>query len=308
MNYDDLSVHERIKHASEYAVILKNNPANTPGNIIAELAETFSLTKEQASEAYILSEEKFPEEHKKAARSKLRYYAAAIFIFFSIGLFYLGMWEQTGPMFFLILAALSLFAIWIVINLILKIISGIFFPNYPQLIKHFIVKTAPFLVIIWVFLLYQSKFGGTIKEEDIIVRPCMLAAKVMKSKSGGLFSEAYYEFSFDGYFKKFRFCQSDYIYADTLPHFEKYSPADTIYAELLEKDLRKIHTEAFFSKYNKIIGIQLNNKSIVNYNLRSEAFREKYRHWLNIMTVILLINLLLIYVLIKDIKNKNSVV
>lgn len=88
MNYDDLSVHERIKHASEYAVILKNNPANTPGNIIAELAETFSLTKEQASEAYILSEEKFPEEHKKAARSKLRHHAAAIFHLLSVLVFF----------------------------------------------------------------------------------------------------------------------------------------------------------------------------------------------------------------------------
>ncbi len=308
MNYDDLSVPERIKHASEYAVILKNNPASTPENIIEELAETFNLTKEQASEAYILSKEKFPEEYKKAARSKLRNSAAAIFILFSIGLFYLGIWEQTGPMFFLILAALFLFAIWIVINIILKIISGIFFPNYPQLSKRFIVKAAPLLVIIWMFLLYQSKFGDTIKEKDIIVRPCILAAKVMKSKSDGMFSEAYYEFSFDGYFKKFRLCQSDYIYADTLPHFEKYIPADTIYVELLKKDLKKIHIEDFFSKYNRIISIQLNNKSIIDYNLRSEAFRKKYRHWLNIVTVILLIDLLLIHILIKNIKNKNSIV
>lgn len=101
------------------------------------------------------------------------------------------------------------------------------------------------------FLLYQSKFGGTIKEEDIIVRPCMLAAKVMKSKSGGLFSEAYYEFSLMDTLKNFVFV-SRIIYMQTHYHIlKKYSPADTIYAELLEKDLRKIHTEAFFQNITR---------------------------------------------------------
>ena len=55
MNYADIPVNERIKYAAEYTLILKDDPVNTTEKIIAELATTFILTNEEASEAYLLS-------------------------------------------------------------------------------------------------------------------------------------------------------------------------------------------------------------------------------------------------------------
>ena len=70
MNYENLSLSEKIERASEYALILVQNDANL--DIVTELKGVFKLTEDQAKEAYELMRKKYEKEHQSATKTKIK--------------------------------------------------------------------------------------------------------------------------------------------------------------------------------------------------------------------------------------------
>lgn len=309
MNYADLPVSERIKYAAEYTLILKDDPINTPEKIIAELATTFFLTNEQASEAYLLSRKQFAEEYKKAGKAKAWHYTILVSASIVIGIFYLFMAGEPGLSSFFILALLFLISALGIVSLIINNLSENFLlrhPNFKLPKKNLILQLLPVSFFCSIGLLGQFLFGSIIKQKDIIVKPLVLSARIEKLRSAGKSPYYYYNFSVVGYEKSFHFNESDYELADTLPDFKNYHPGDTVYLEVLKEDVKDFHKENIFSKYNRIIGIELNGKSNINYRSRYESIKENRKYWLRIVTFAFVINLLLAFFLINRIHKQHK--
>lgn len=131
MSYDHLSSEERINRATEYAVILKDDPAKTPEVIITELASTFSLTYEQAASAYSISKQTFAADYKAAGKNKIWHYILLIVVCCVACTFYYFISAEVGLQFmyvFVILFGLGLLG---VINIILTTLSQNFQLKYP---------------------------------------------------------------------------------------------------------------------------------------------------------------------------------
>jgi hypothetical protein len=296
MNYADIPVSERIRYAAEYTLILNNDPLNTPEKIIAELATTFFLTKEQASEAYLLSREKFPEEYKKAGKGKAWHYVTIIISGLIIGAFYLLMASEQGFGFLFIMALLFFIGVLGTVTLIFNNALENFQLRYPLLKsfrKNIIIQFLPCTFICCVGLWTQYRFENIVKQEDIVVKPLVLAARVEREETGGKSSQYYYKFSATGYEKSFRFYQSDYVFADTLPDFKEYAPGDTVHVQILKEDIEDLNKETFFSKNNRILGMEINGNSIVDYKKRRDRIIESREKWLIFVTFAFVVNILL---------------
>lgn len=296
MNYADIPVNERIKYAAEYTLILKDDPLNTPDNIISELATTFFLTKEEASVAYLQSRAKFPQEYKEAGKAKTWHYITIITAGLIIGTFYLLMASDRGFGFLLIMALLFFVGVLAIINLILNNVLANFQLRYPlvkSLSKNIIIQCLTWTFICCVGLWAQYLFGNIVKQEDVAVKPLVLTARVEWEKTGGKSSEYYYKFSATGYAKSFRFYKSDYVFADTLPDFKEYAPGDTVHVQILKEDIEDLNEESFFSKNNRIFGMEINGNSIVDYKKRRERIIESREEWLVYVTFAFVANVFL---------------
>ena len=302
MNYADIPVGERIKYAAEYTLILIDNPANTPGNIIAELATTFILTDEQAAEAYLLSQKKFAKEYKESGKAKAQHNIILIVVLFVIGVFYLLLASDTGFSSFSIMGILYLVGILGVFSLIINNVSENILLRHPHLKyhkKHIIPQLLPATFLCFFALWCQYLFGSIVNKEDIVVKPLVLSAKIERQETGGKSRQYYYNFSAVGYEKKFRFYHSDYVFADTLPDFKNYDIEDTVHVQILKEDIEDLNKESFFSKSNKIFGMEINGNSIINYENRRARIIKSREKWLVIATFAFAGNLLLTLLLIN---------
>lgn len=296
MNYADIPVSERIKYAAEYCLILKDDTAITPEKIIAELAITFFLTNEEASAAYLLSKKQFAEEYKKSNKRKAWHYITTICASLVIGIFYLLMASEQGFGYFIIFALLFFISILGVFNLILNNVSEEFllkYPHFKSLKKNLIFQTLPVTFFFCIGLLGEFMFKDIIKQEDIVLKPFTLSAKIESGETGGRSSQYYYKFSITGYEKNFRFTQSDYLFADPFPDVNNYNIGDTVYLEVLKTDVADLRKITAFSKYNRIIGMEINDKSIINYKSRHDRILQKRENWLTVAVLAFVINIVL---------------
>lgn len=98
MSYSDLSVNERIEKAEEFCLLLSTE-IKLPEEIIKELASTFSLTPQQANEAYINSKIKYKAQHSAAAKSKYLQLLVSLLVSICCGIFYF-FWVTSCQAFF----------------------------------------------------------------------------------------------------------------------------------------------------------------------------------------------------------------
>ncbi len=152
----------------------------------------------------------------------------------------------------------------------------------------------------------QLKFGNIIQEKDVVVKILAIAEKIIKKKTGGRHGYWFYDFHFKNYSKVFRFDEFDYKYASSIPDFENYKTGDTVVIEILKEDVKKLNTKNFFSKHNRIIGIKVDNKSIINYTTRYKQIEQSNKKWIYVLSLALLIDIFLIAISLRFTKIKSS--
>jgi hypothetical protein len=297
MNYAELSLAERIHHAAQYAVLLKDDPLKTPNLIIEELSITFHLSLKEATNAYQLSKKEFSQEYKAATKAKNWYYLLSFTLTLICGAFYLFMSVEPGFGFFSLPAILFFISLVGTIHIIVKNLSENLLIKYPYLITikgNFFIQLLFPIFLVLLFSFCQLKFGGIIEEKELVAKKFAVAKKIIKKKTSGRNPYWYYDFYFKNYEKSFRFTEFDYKYASSVPNFENYKIGDTITIEILKEDVDDLNIKSFFHKTNRIIGTQVNSKSIINYTLRYQQIEQNLKKWIYISSLVLLIDIIII--------------
>jgi len=309
MEYIDLSLEERINRAAEFSIILSAEPNKTPDQVIIELSQTFSLTPEQATQAYNNSKIKFAAEYTAANKSKMLFYLSAFLGLTVIGIFYFFLTDEIGSNVFIFLPLFFIISAIGIINLALKSVSENFLLKY-SLLKAFksniLVQLFPAVLIFFGAALFQFFFTHVIQKDDISYRSYVLNSPVTLKKTGGRSPQKYYAFGFDGFEKEFRFYQSDCQYISQHIDFENMNIGDTITIGLVTNDLKNLNKESFFSGSNQIISFVINGHDIINYTNRSNEKKKNFSFFLKITSAALAINILLIYLFV--VRKKRNVV
>ncbi|MGC4101604.1 hypothetical protein [Ferruginibacter sp.] len=302
MNYAELPLHERIQHAANYALILKDDPLKTPEQVIEELSATFFLSQTEATTAYQLSKKDFPGEYKAAKKAKTWHYIVLILTSLLAGGYYLFFSRQPGFGFMIAFAIFFFLSVLAIINIAFKNLSENTLIRYPVLKhykKNFFFQLFPGTLFFFAACFCQFQFQGIIKQQDLAVKKLVLAEKITHLESGGKSSYWYYNFQFRGYTKAFHFDSYDYKYADTLPAFKNYEIGDSITIEILKNDIEDLNTKSFFSKYNRIVSTWVNGKSIINYDKRYQRIINERKKRLTISFWAFLINITIIGLILR---------
>ncbi len=308
MNYADLSVEERMKHATAYAVILNNDPLKIPEQIISELALTFLLNEQDATKAYLSCKKEFAQAYKASQKAKSSHYVIMLITFLIIGLFYLLISTESGFSGFSFFALVFLLAIIGLLSVIFKNLSEQYKLNHPSVIKlekNIFFKALPFFALMWIVFLLQFVFTHIIKENELSVKSFVLSEKVIQKVSGGRTSVRFYNFQFKGFEKEFHFKQNDYRFAKELTDFENMSINDTVVIEILKEDNEKLNSINMFSKYNRVIGVRINNKTIIDYNYRYNKIKESHTNWFYGASFMLFANLFFLGLGYNTLKNRD---
>ena len=72
-----------------------------------------------------------------------------------------------------------------------------------------------------------------------------------------------------------------------------------MHVQILKEDIEDLNKESFFSKSNKIFGMEINGNSIINYENRRARIIKSREKWLVIATFAFAGNLLLTLLLIN---------
>jgi len=295
MNYSELTVKERIQHAAQYAVILKDDPLKTQDEVIAELSTTFYLTTEEATAAFHSSKQQFASAYNAAKKDKAWHNGILIVGFTLAGLMYFFLSTESGFGFVGIFAALFFLGSISIAGIVIKNFiesrspEGLPF-NLPK--KNFFVQIFPMMALFFLFAFYNMQFGNIVTKDQVTVLPFRLTEKITMRETGGKNSQKYYHFKFENYQKPFRFLSSDYRYASPLPALLTYRAGDTVYAELLKEDIKDLNSSTVFSKNNRIISLQLNNRSIVDYNSRYQSIKASKKRLFQVLLIVFVINML----------------
>ncbi len=309
MNYAVMPLAERIQYAAEYAVILKDDPLQTPDQIIEEIAAIFYLSYAEATTAYEQSKKQFSLHYEAATKVKNRQYLIWFVATLACSAFYLLMSTEPGFVFFSIYALFFFFSLVGIMHIAVKNLSENLVIKFPALSR---IKQKPFIEIFFAisfFLMisfFQIQFGSIIQQKDIEEKKFTLERKIIKKKAGSKRGYWYYDFHFKNYKKAFRFDEFDYEYASTIPDFENYKPGDTVAIEILKEDVKKLNTKNFFSKNNRIIGVKINNKSIIDYVFRYKQIDRNHKRWFYFLSLALLINIFIIALSLRYAKKDSA--
>ncbi len=133
MNYAEMPLAERMQHANQYAVILKDDPLQTPDQITEEIATIFYLSGAEATTAYEQSKKQFSREYKAATKAKNRHYLLSLTAVLVCAAFYLFMSTEPGFGFFFLYAFLFFLSLVGIMRIAVKNLSENLLIKYPFL-------------------------------------------------------------------------------------------------------------------------------------------------------------------------------
>ncbi|UAY51783.1 hypothetical protein [Ferruginibacter albus] len=305
MEYTDLPLSVRIDRATEFAIILSNEPNKTPELVIAELAQTFSLSNEEARQAYIASKTKFADEYSAAQKNKLYFYISAFIAGIAGTVLYFFFSKEAGG-FFMIFSMFFLFtSIGIVIQLIKSKSEDFFIKRESlrtlskKLKKNFLVQIFPVLFIFFVITFWQNFLTHIYTEKDVEFRPFVLKDEIHLKSTGGKSPQNYFEFKFEDYNPEFNFYHDEYRFANSILGFYNLKKGDTVIVGILKEDMSNLYQGPMFSSNNTIMDIQVKGKGIIDYAYRYKKLKSEHSRWFNIVSLLFVLDIISIYFLAR---------
>jgi len=310
MNYSDLPVADRIKMASEYALLLVEDNIMYE-DMIKDLQERFSLTQNEALTALERTKNDFSSEYKSLANASIFRAVTSIVTSVIFGLFYLFVGDEIGYLVAIIGILFLCIGFMSCIVLVQKMMDKFFYS--PTLIRARIKRSKnpkedkqDFTVYLFVFtfclcllaVFNYFKKSGIINIETLATVPGLqIKEKVYKESTGGKSPTYYYVFHIYGHKNEFRFYQTYYHYAEPDFRADDFKPGDTISIQLKPED--------FFEKINNysnegvvdIINIIKDSRPIIDLASRNKS--EEADNMRNLKIVGIICGLALLIMILK---------
>lgn len=307
MDYNTLPLEERMKHAENYAMILKDE-VKLPEQIINELSTIFVLTKEQASQAYFNSKANNSAEFKRADKRKFSQLIVSSIVLAGCGFLYFMMASENGLGFFVVISFLCGLALIGTAIFAIKYFFGSLAPRFrwlKNLERNPFVKALPYTLAIFCWLGYRFFWGEVLLEKNMTKLDLKLDQDVelrkLKTKGSTTY---YYYFHFNGYQKEFRLNESELSFSSQDVNFLKKLKGDSIHLYVATEEMPKFHEVNMFNRFNRITNIIENNTAIIDFNERNITFEEQRKTYFTYAMLILTAHLLIIGFVITDAKKK----
>ena len=256
MDYKDLPQDEKMAHAEQYALVLKDE-IKLQEQIVDELSSIFYLTKKDALQAYVNSKQKYKTEYSSSNKRKISQMLVTLVVSTTVAVIYLGISAEKGFGFVFIIAIIFILSAIGIFNFSGSIIFDNVNIKYPwaNLIKkNFFIGIFPSVAFMFLFLGYNAIWGEMLVNKDMETRTYKLNEDVIYKSTGGKSPTHYYYFRFNGFDKDFRLWQSEYKYADR-NYLKELKKGDSVTISFLKDDISTLRTTTFFNKTNRITNI-----------------------------------------------------
>ena len=176
MNYKDLSRDEKMAHAEQYSLVLKDE-IKLQEQIVDELSSMFYLTKEDSLQAYINSKKKYKSEYSSSNKRKLSQMLVTLLVSILVAVIYLGISAEKGFGFVFIIAIIFILSAIGIFNFSGSIIFDNVSIKYPwtsMIKKNFFIGIFPSVAFIFLYLGYNAIWGKMLENEDMHTRTSTL--------------------------------------------------------------------------------------------------------------------------------------
>ena len=322
MNYENLSLSEKIETASEYALILVQNDANL--DIVTELKGVFKLTEDQAKEAYELMRKKYEKEHQSATKTKIKRAWLVIAVSLIAMIFYAFISPGTSS-FFLIIA--FIFGILVLMGFNFLAIKyrekstspkdGYFLERERQKkIASRSNKTYnwPFDLSLFFFSFLMVGFylfythNGVINTDEIKeFANLTLSENVIFKDLGGTRRNNHsyaFAFKFKGYTQEFRFADKYYKYGKWEISENDFTPGDILSIQLKKKDFVRLNENE--SKKIEMINLLIKNEWLIDHDDRNRKVEKKNLQMILWVGAILVLSIAVAFIWLRFRKLKGS--
>lgn len=322
MNYENLSVSEKIERASEYALILVQNDANL--DIVTEIGGVFNLTEAQAKEAYELMCRKYEKEHQSAMKTKIKRAWFVIGVSLSVMIFFAFISPDTTP-FFLIIAFVFGILILMGFNFLANKYreestlpkEGYFLERERQKkieARSIKVYNWPFDISLFFFsflmigfYLFYTHHGVINKDEIKEYAKVTLSENVIFKDLGGTKPNNHnyaFAFKFKGHTQEFRFADKYYKYGKWKISENDFTPGDTLSIQLQKKDFAKLDENE--TKKIEIINILIKKEWLIDHDDRNRRVEKKNLQTMLWVGAILALSIVVAFLWLRFRKLKRS--
>ncbi|MBL7729903.1 MAG: hypothetical protein JNM88_01905 [Chitinophagaceae bacterium] len=286
MSYSHLPIEERIEKAAEYGLMLVGDERPV-ADIVGELKAMFTLTEEQAQQAYIIMREKHSGDYKQAIKRKARFFWVMLFVSLAVGAFYAFLGTELGWGFYIVAAffGLALFAsfsnivgLWLEKSVPAKKFLGLnkgrtIIPENSKLtgIPVFFFFMLLFTGIASIIHYRVENPAGLTKMENLVI-----SKKVYLKYTGGKNKTYYYLFFFKGYSNEFRFEKGMYKYGRWKIDPDDFQPGDTLSAETKPKYIQRL-SQAEEPGNVYLYNLKINGRWLINHEERNQRVKREDR-------------------------------
>jgi len=304
MDYKDMPVEERIKKASEYAllVVADNKPEE---EIIGILKRDFDLTHEQAFEAFTKMRSEYKEEYASTTNSNAYKLIGSIAfcVFAAIAYYFLGSGMggfKAFPMIFVVLFGFAALGSIIVLSRTLweKYTS----PAFRRINKKTTTLPAAgngenlhwtsfglLLAFIIVFATSSVYFGnsGIVNGNEIeTIRGLIVNNPVTLDHTSGKNKSYYYIFTFREHQNEFRFYDNYYKYSKYPLDETTFKEGDTISIQIFYEDWQSL-TNSEDKSTIKMINVARGNTFFIDHAFRNAQLKKDHASQLKIALIFL---------------------
>jgi hypothetical protein len=297
MDYKEMPVEERIKKASEYAllVVADNKPEE---EIIGILKKDFNLTHEQAFEAFTKMRSEYKEEYASTTNSNVYKLVGSIAFCVFVVIAYYFMGSEMGsfkafPMLFVVLFGFAALGGIIVLSRTLweKYTS----PAFRQIHKKPATLPAPgkgenlhwtsfglLLAFVIFFATASVYFGnsGIVNGNEIeTIQDLIISNPVTQDHTSGKNRSYYYIFTFRGHQNEFRFYDDYYKYSKYPLDVSTFKEGDTISIQIFYEDWKSLINSQDKSTI-KMINVARKNAFFIDHAFRNAQLKKDHTNQL----------------------------
>jgi hypothetical protein len=290
MSYNDLPIEDRIRLASEYAVILIAD--DRPDiDIIAELQENFQLTEEQAKTAYFRMRQVHSEDFQLAIKQKIKrgwtavlvcflfgiscaafapeagwFYFVMVFIFgmgFSFGLVMIAKWtreSKTSP-------EEGFFSVVDRQKELMKNKEGDWTYSIPVLLLFL-------LTIVWFFFSTGNRIVNINEIQAVNNMEITRPAEKRFEHSGKSSRIYYYLIYFKGHQHNFKLYETYYNYADKRISHTDYTVGDMVSIEIRQKQMDEL-LDTIGKHTIKMVNLTSDGKWLIDHAYRNKRITKE---------------------------------
>jgi hypothetical protein len=295
MNYSELPLEERIRMASDYALLLIEGSL-LEEDVLQNLQEMFLLTPDQAMEALQRTRQHHSSEYKSLQNASIFRAVGAVLVSLVCGCFYVVLGEEAGMALVLFGVLFLLVGLFSFVVIIQKLLDKFFYS--PTLIKKRLDRSKDpkkekldwtlRLLALTIFALaisffyYFKKSGWVNLKEVITLRGLQLDRPLQKESTGGRSLHYDYIFHFRDYPNRFPFQEDYYRYASEFFDADYLQPGDTITIQIRRSEYQdRLRFPGNGGKVD-ILNLIKNGQPLVNLESRNEKKLEWNRRLLTI--------------------------